>query len=364
MKKTHFFSFGGTRDWREWLVAFALALVFFVLLYGGLSLSDRSRTKEMDALAASTLEVAREAGDVEVTVGPDETLQSMKYILLQRPVNTRRFEGRGRWIRADEEQTLAEKIEETEFHWLHHKVLFEREQDARVAPGSLTKLMTILVALEQYPNLDAEVELTAEMFALFYDQNAAIAGLSPGDVVTVRDLLAGAMLTPGAECASALAIYTAGSEQAFVQRMNEKAAQIGMTSTHYTNVTGIESEQDYTTVSDLALLLDYALSNADFKEIFTLWQYTTSPVYGYADGMTLTSTLYGKEGFTPVMSGGAILGAKTGTTEQSGQCVAALFEKDGVEFIFVSAEGQPGYSPTHTTQVDDLEKAFGLVTVS
>lgn len=118
------------------------------------------------------------------------------------------------------------------------QVLAQKRADERTAPASLTKMMTILLAIEAEPDLDKQVTLPEGIFPALQIERASMAGFAPGETVTVRDLLYGAMLPSGAECCETLARLVSGSEDNFAALMNQKAAELGMKNTHFTNPTG------------------------------------------------------------------------------------------------------------------------------
>mgnify|MGYP000155160616 CR=1 FL=1 len=118
-----------------------------------------------------------------------------------------------------------------------------------------------------------------------------MAGFQPGEAVTYRDLLYGALLPSGAECCLTLAQEIAGDEETFASMMNEKADELGMSRTHFTNCTGLQNNRHYSTAGDIAKLLVYALKNPDFRQIFTTNTYTASPTVSHPDGLTFVSTL-------------------------------------------------------------------------
>ena len=118
------------------------------------------------------------------------------------------------------------------------RVLAQKRADERTAPASLTKMMTVLLAIETEPDLDKQVTLPEDIFPALQTEKASMAGFVPDETVTVRDLLYGAMLPSGAECCEALARLVSGSEDNFAELMNQKAAELGMKNTHFTNATG------------------------------------------------------------------------------------------------------------------------------
>ena len=134
------------------------------------------------------------------------------------------------------------------------RVLAQKRADERTAPASLTKMMTVLMAIEAEPDLDKQVTLPEDFFPALQTENASMAGFMPGETVTVRDLLYGAMLPSGAECCEALAQLVSGSEENFAALMNQKAAELGMKNTHFTNATGLTDTEHYSSAADMARL--------------------------------------------------------------------------------------------------------------
>lgn len=147
------------------------------------------------------------------------------------------------------------------------EVLLDKGSTEQIYPASMTKIMTAIVILEKIPDLQVSVRLSEEMFDELYRQEASMAGFLPGETVTARDLLYGVLLPSGAECCTGLADYVAGSEEAFAELMNQKAAELGMTGTHFVNASGLHDPDHYTTAADIEKLLEYALQNDTFREI-------------------------------------------------------------------------------------------------
>ena len=121
------------------------------------------------------------------------------------------------------------------------KVLGEINGDEKIYPASMTKIMTVILGIENFDDLDEKITLTDEMFAGLYEQDATQAGFQPGEEVRVIDLLYGAMLPSGAECCIALADTISGSEADFAELMNKKAAKLGMDNTHFCDSTGLHN---------------------------------------------------------------------------------------------------------------------------
>ncbi len=225
------------------------------------------------------------------------------------------------------------------------ETLGEKKGGKRIYPASLTKMMTVLVVLENQESLDKEVRIPEEIFPSLYQEEASMAGFLPGEHVTVRDLLYGAMLPSGGECCVALAWDTAGSEEAFADKMNDKAKELKMNHTHFVNSTGLQDRDHYTTPEDLARLLAYAWQNENFRIIFTAKSYTVPPTDGHPEGFTFYNLMF-QEMEESGISSPYILGGKTGYTSDAGLCLASVGQVNGETYFLVTAKA----NGSHETQ--------------
>ena len=232
-------------------------------------------------------------------------------------------------------------------------ILMQKNSEEKIYPASLTKMMTAIVAIEELPDLNEEIKLTNSTFQGLYGADASMAGFQPGEQVRAIDLLYGVMLPSGAECCIGLADRIAGSEQSFVKMMNQKAADLGMNNTQFENSTGLQSENHYTTVKDLSVLLSYALENDTFREIFTSSRHSTRPTNKNPGGITFYSTMF-EELSDQNITGGEILGGKTGYTEEAGLCLASLAKKDNQEYILITAGAQGNHESEQFNITDAL----------
>ena len=237
------------------------------------------------------------------------------------------------------------------------QVLAQKRANEKAAPASLTKMMTVLLAIEAESDLDQPVTLPEDIYPALYTEDASLAGFLPGETVTVRDLLYGAMLPSGAECCEALARQVGGSTEAFADLMNQKAAELGMENTHFTNPTGLTEPEHYSTAADLAKLLQAALQNETFRTIFTTEYYTSTATEQHPEGISFASTLLSKLNGTE-LTDGQILGGKTGYTSAAGLCLASLAVVKGKEYILVTL-GAPG---THATEQFNIRDAIQVYT--
>ena len=143
-----------------------------------------------------------------------------------------------------------------------NKVVYEKNSKEKISIASLTKITTGIVAIENIKDLDEKITITNDDFKGLYEANAALAGFRVGEEVTYRDLLYGLMLPSGAEAARALERNVAGSEEAFIKLMNNKAKELKLENTHYANPTGLDDPNHYSTANDVLTVFKYALSNA------------------------------------------------------------------------------------------------------
>ena len=216
------------------------------------------------------------------------------------------------------------------------RVIGDLNGEERIYPASMTKIMTAIVALEAFSDLDGEITLSDDIFYALDGQDATQAGFRPGESVRVRDLVYGAMLPSGAECCLALADAVSGSEEAFVQRMNQKAKSIGMKESHFMDCTGLHDLEHYSTTYDIALLLKYALHNDTFRDVIESHFHSTPATNVHPDGITYYSTMFKNMSDTTV-TGGEILGGKTGYTSEAGHCLASFAQIYDREYILVTA---------------------------
>lgn len=220
-------------------------------------------------------------------------------------------------------------------------------------PASMTKIMTTIVAIENLSNLNQEITVTNDMIANLYAQDATQAGFQPGETVQAIDLLYGVMLPSGADCCIALADTIAGSEEGFVELMNQKAEKLGLENTHFCNTTGLHADDHYSTAKDIAELLRYALKNSTFREIIESPYHSTPGTNVHPDGITFYSTMFKNLSDTTVIYG-KIMGGKTGFTSEAGCCLASFAEIDDIEYILVTA----GAYQAGTPHIDDAVKLY------
>lgn len=216
------------------------------------------------------------------------------------------------------------------------KVIAEENSGIKLYPASLTKIMTVILAIELADDLDQPLVMEERYFERLWELDAAVAGFQVGENVTFRDLLYGATLPSGADACLAIAYLLAGSEAAYVELMNEKAEELGLEDTHFSNTTGLHDLHNYSSVVDLSRLLRYALQNEEFYQVFTAREYTTAPTNLNPEGVRMRSSLLRYLKDYPELDL-LLLGGKTGFTEEAGLCLASLARVDGKDYILVTA---------------------------
>ena len=206
------------------------------------------------------------------------------------------------------------------------KVLYEVNSNDISSIASLTKIATTITAIESISNLDEKVTITREILNTVSSE-ASVAGLRAGDVVTYRDLLYASMLPSGADATNSIAILSTGSINNFVNKMNELALKIGLSNTHFVNVTGLDDSNHYSTSADVRKLLEYALKNPLFRQIYTTREYTLT------NGMVVKSTIFKYSNSSIDTS--KILGSKTGYTGAAGYCLSSLSSVHEHELVMI-----------------------------
>ncbi len=208
------------------------------------------------------------------------------------------------------------------------RLLYAQNPDKRLANASTTKIMTALLTLEE-PEQDRYFTVDPDAIRV----EGTTMGLQPGDSVTLHQLAAGMLLPSGNDAAGAAAVEIAGSEEAFVRRMNRRAEELGLTNTQYRNPSGLDAPGHYSSARDLATLAAHALENEDFADIVS--QQEMRMAFGnppYNRSIYTTNKLL--ERYPPA------IGVKTGYTEDAGLCLVTAAEQDGTRLIVVTLNGK------------------------
>lgn len=229
-----------------------------------------------------------------------------------------------------------------------HAILIDESTDTilaakgareRILPASMTKVLTILVAAEQIPEekLDDTFEMTLEITDYAYVNDCSSVGFLDGEKVPVRDLFYGTAMQSGGDAALGLAFYVAGSQEAFVEMMNQKLDELGIAdSTHFTNCVGLYDEAHYSTVYDMAVIMKAALQNDLCREVMSKHIYTTKPTEEHPEGIEISNWFLRK--IEDKDTGGEVLCAKTGYVVQSKNCAVSYEMSAGkTPYICVTA---------------------------
>ncbi len=213
----------------------------------------------------------------------------------------------------------------------HIDVMYAKDVYRRVYPASITKLVTAILALE-YGNLDDIVTIREEDLDL--EEGSQICGFWAGDQLSMNQLLHCLLVYSGNDAAMAIADHVGGSVPAFVDMMNQYARDLGCTGTHFTNPHGLQDPDHYTTPYDIYLLLKEAAKYPSFTEISQMGSYTVE--YTRVDGVEMKTRLEATDhyltGEATLPKNVSVLGGKTGTTNEAGNCLALLTQ---------NAYGQP-----------------------
>jgi D-alanyl-D-alanine carboxypeptidase (penicillin-binding protein 5/6) len=203
------------------------------------------------------------------------------------------------------------------------KVVWEQEADQRLPQASLTKIMTALLVLERYQP-DAVVTISREAAAA----RPTKIGLRAGDKMRLADLLAATLVHSANDACRALADWHSGDEQKFVERMNEKARELGLNDTHFANACGFDAEGHYSTAHDLVVLSEAALKYKTFSRLVNKPQMVIRTVDGRRKfAFRTTNALIGHYD--------GAMGVKTGFTFKAGPCLVAVSKRNDTRVMIV-----------------------------
>lgn len=216
-------------------------------------------------------------------------------------------------------------------------IIASKGANDRIYPASMTKVLTVLVAAEHLAkeDLDDTFTMTLEITDYAYVNDCSSVGFSDGEEVPVRDLFYGTVLPSGGDAAVGLATYVAGSHEAFVELMNEKLKELGISdSAHFTNCVGIYDDNHYCTVYDMAVIMKAAMQNDLCREILSAHTYTTAATKEHPDGISISNWFLRK--IEDKDMGGEVLCGKTGYVVQSKNCAVSYSDIRGKTYICVT----------------------------
>lgn len=228
----------------------------------------------------------------------------------------------------------------------------------KMYPASLTKIMTFLVAYDCLSEaLDKQLALTGEIKSQ-YPEGSRI-GIDEGDLLTVEQCMYAMLLESDTDAVMMLVLEATGNEAAFAELMNQKAQELGLMKTHFTNANGLHHDNHYSTPVEMAVIFAKALQNELFHKIITTETYVTYLGY-YKDGAyttyrmtfsnsTLVKRFKGNSISTELSNGITVIGGKTGFTDEAANCQAALaVDENGKEYIAIL-----GYAPSAKVSASD-----------
>lgn len=201
-----------------------------------------------------------------------------------------------------------------------NKVMYELDSRKKIPVASLTKIMTAIIAIE---NSDLKTEVIIKNNDLKDMYEYAVAGFTVGEKVTIKDLLYGTLLPSGSDAVNALVRTVTNSEEEFVKLMNKKVKELGLNNTHFSNPIG-KDEGNYSSMYDISKILEYALNNKVFKEIFTTSTYNVNNLQLKGPLTKINSHL--------------IKGSKTGFTYDAMYCLASFSQNENFDYIVVTGD--------------------------
>lgn len=218
-------------------------------------------------------------------------------------------------------------------------IVASRGAKERISPASMTKVLTVLVAAEQLTEeaLEDTFTMTLEITDYAYVHDCSSVGFLDEEEIKVKDLFYGTVLPSGGDAAVGLATYVAGSHESFVELMNEKLTELGLSETaHFTNCVGLYDENHYCTLYDMAVIMKAAMQNELCREILSAHSYTTAPTPQHPEGITISNWFLRR--IEDKYTVGEVFGAKTGFVVQSKSCsVSYGYAADGTPYICATA---------------------------
>lgn len=220
-------------------------------------------------------------------------------------------------------------------------VLYEKNADARRPIASITKVMTLLLTFEALEAGKISLDDFVPVSEHAYHMGGSQIWLEPGEEMTLNDMLKAICISSANDAAVAVAEYVGGSEPAFTEMMNARAAELGMTNTHFVNACGLDEPEHLSTARDVAVMSrEMLLHHTEVRDYCSIWMDT---LRGGATQLVNTNKL--------LKSYSGITGLKTGTTGKAGVCISASAERDGLRLIAVvlgAASGKERFQAAST----------------
>jgi len=231
------------------------------------------------------------------------------------------------------------------------EVLYEKNADQQIYPASITKIMTTLLILESDKySPDAKIAMTEEALDLISGTGSSVSLLKVGEEISQLDLVYMVLMSSYGDCALLAATYYGGSVENFVAMMNTRAAELGLTGTHYENPIGLHHEENYTTARDTYILTKYALQNETFKEVCESTRHTVKT--SLSGERVLSTTNFLQDNTTNYYYTYA-KGVKTGYTDEAGRCLVSTASYNGYNYMCL-VFGCPPNEKNHFTESKEL----------
>lgn len=232
-------------------------------------------------------------------------------------------------------------------------VIFDKNADRQVAPASLTKIATAALTIENCPDPDEVVTVKKSSIAALGGTGSSMAGLLPGEELSVRDLLYCLLVRSGNDAAMVLADYVSGGDiPAFVERMNAFAQSVGCEHTHFVNPHGLDDPGQYTTARDLSKLVRCALDLPGFAEITDTHSYRLPATNKQGERSLLSTNWLINPNFKTYYYPYA-QGIKTGRTKAAGHCIVSKASRDGYNYLGI-VMGAPELDVNGDGSLDNL----------
>ncbi len=236
-------------------------------------------------------------------------------------------------------------------------VLFEKNSTQKAAPASLTKIVTAALALKHCEDLNTVITVPEHCIRALDGTGSSLAGIKIGEEITMRSLLYCLMVSSANEAAMIIADYIGGTIADFIGMMNDLAAELGCTNTHFMNPHGLDEPDHYSCASDMAKITKYAMEFPVFNEITATKEYTLPATNKNDERKINTTNFMMRESYKEYYLEGA-KGIKTGSTTNAGKCVVTTAAQNGYSYIAVAMK-----APFYDYDKDGYDENFAFMDV-
>lgn len=337
---------------RRWILRLVPVLFGVILAGTALHLLFPSKEPQTDAPSAETVSPAQEQDSLELLsadssassgISPEDTAEDPSKddapVIDTTIYHAEETDSTDHFFEAESVESLYGIVIDLE----SDSILAEQNAYTRISPASMTKILTVLVAAEHISDLDDTFVITQEINDYVFSNDCSAVNFQNDEEVTVRDLLYGTILPSGADAALGLACYVAGSQDAFVELMNDKLASLGLSdSAHFTNCIGLYDDNHYCTMYDMAIIMEAAINNELCREVLSAHKYTTSATSQHPDGIEISNWFLRR--IEDKDTHGEVICAKTGYVVQSKSCAASYgTDKNGKGYIIVTGSAHSSW---------------------